>query len=61
MTANELRAIKEALSCAADVILCLGAKNYPKADFEDEDIADMFYILNTMILKLYDKIKAETV
>ena len=56
MSKNELRAIKEALSCAADVILCLGAKNYPKADFEDEDIADMFYSLTSMILKVYAKI-----
>ena len=56
MSKNELRAIKEALSGAADVILCLGDKNYPKADFDDEDTADMFYSLNTMIRKLHDKI-----
>lgn len=56
MTVNELRAIKEALSCAADVIHCLGAKNYPKTDFEDEDIAEMFYSLTSMILKVYAKI-----
>ena len=61
MSKNEIEAIRAALICAADTIQHLGTKNYPYTDFEDREIEEMFYSLNTMILKLHEKIKAETV
>lgn len=64
MSKNEIKAIQAALMCAAYTIQHLGTKNYPHTDFEDQEIKEMFYGLNSMILKLHDKIgtiEAETV
>ena len=61
MSKNELLAIKSALICAQDTIQHLGTEDYPNTDFEDKEIKEMFYGLNSMILKLFEKIEAETV
>ena len=62
MSKNELMAIKAALICAQETIQYLGAENYPSSTyFEDKEIEEMFYGLNSMILKLFEKIEAETV
>ena len=54
-------AIKAALNCASDIIQHLCTEDYPATDFVDKEIKEMFYELNSMVLKIYDKLKAETV
>ena len=61
MSKNELMAIKAALNCASDIIQHLCTEDYPETDFGDKEIKEMFYELNSMVLKIYAKIKAETV
>ena len=54
-------AIEAALNCASDLIQHLCTEDYPDTDFRDKEIKEMFYELNSMVLKIYDKLKAETV
>ena len=56
MDEKTLRAILACIHGAKDVIQCLAIGNWPDRVSEDNDINEMFYQLNDIALKLYEKI-----
>lgn len=57
MTKKELIVIHDAIDHAKAVIEALACENYPYTDFYSVDLREMFYDLNTMCLKLSEKIE----
>ena len=56
MTIKELECVASAIRHTKEVIAQLGCENYPFSQFDDEDIGEMFYSLNDMVMAIDGKI-----
>lgn len=58
MDIKSLTVIRTAIRSAKYIIEELACEDYPYTPFEDKDLSDMFYQLNSMVMALTEKIKS---
>ena len=58
MDIKSLTVIRTAIRSAQDIIEELACEDYPNTPFEDKDLSDIFYQLNSMGMALTEKIKS---
>lgn len=58
MDIKSLTVIRTAIGSAQDIIEELACEDYPHTPFEDKDLRDTFYQLNSMGMALTEKIKS---
>lgn len=58
MDIKSLAVIRTAIRSAQDIIEELACEDYPNTPFEDKDLSDIFYQLNSMGIALTEKIKS---
>lgn len=56
MTVKEMKCVYAAISNAQYAIEQLACENYPYTEFEDEDVREMFYTLNSFCISIRKKI-----
>lgn len=57
MDIKSLTVIRTAIWSAKDIIEELACEDYPYTPFEDEDLSDIFYQLNSMGIALTEKME----
>ena len=58
MNIKSLTVIRTAIWSAKDIIEELACEDYPNTPFEDEDLSDIFYQLNSMGIALTEKMES---
>lgn len=58
MDIKSLTVIRTAIRSAQDIIEEIACEDYPHTPFEDKDLSDMFYQLNSMAMALTEKIES---